>query len=101
MGGDRMAVDWNVLGNLCASVGGFALVGKWLIKSVEKTNENLPVMIASIKTLQDNDKELFASRNEHAIEIAEIKTGIEYCEACNSHRHRRETDSKPKTKASR
>lgn len=96
-----MVIDWNVVGNLAASVGGFALVGKWLINGVERMNENLPAMIASIKTLQENDKELFASRNDHALQLKEIQTGIEFCESCNSHRHRRKSDRKQGSKSSR
>jgi uncharacterized protein (UPF0212 family) len=87
-----MTVDWNVVVNACGSVGGFALVGKWLIKSVERSNENIPVMIENLKTLNESVKELFKSRNRHEVELAEIKTGIDLCPNCNEQRHRRSTD---------
>lgn len=89
-----MNVDWNAVVTACSSIGGFALVGKWLIKSVERSNENIPVMIDNLKTLNESIKELFKSRNRHDVEIAEIKTGIELCPGCNEFRHRRSTDSK-------
>jgi len=79
-------IDWNMVLNASASIGGFALVGKWLVRSVEKSNETLPVMVKNLETLNESVKELFISRNRHEVEIVEIRTGIEYCESCNAHR---------------
>lgn len=75
-----------------SNFGGFLIIGKWLMKSVEKTNEVVPVMVENLKTLNESVKELFKSRNEHEVKIATITTGIELCPNCNSHKHQRKTD---------
>lgn len=88
--------DWNILINASASVGGLAVVGKWLISSAEKANASFPVILNQLEVLNESAKELFASRNKHEVEIAEIRTGIEYCESCNVHRIQRSGDERRK-----
>lgn len=72
--------DWNAVISAFGSLAGFAIVGKWLLKSAEKSNETLPTLIESLKTVNESIKatnvsmqELFESRNEHALELKEIK----------------------------
>lgn len=59
----------------------------------------LSVVGAILWKIDKNQTELFALHGEHQKEITrvdkelvEIRTGIEYCEPCNAHRHRRHTD---------
>lgn len=85
-------IDWNAVGTLAGSVGGFALVGKWLIKNAEKTSETLPVILANLKELNESVQELFKSRNLHSERIVKLETSAEHCEFCNSWKHRRASD---------
>jgi uncharacterized protein (UPF0212 family) len=88
-----MTVDWNLVITLVLNLGAIAAIGKWVVAGVAKSNENIPVMLQILKTHTDGIKELFDSRNQHALDIQEIRVGIDYCGACNEHRHRRSTDS--------
>lgn len=81
---------------------GFALIGKWLIKSAERSNTALPSILQAVDNLKDTTRELkesvstlFSHNNANALDIREIKTSINHCEACNAHLHRRSTDPKP------
>lgn len=85
-------IDWNAVATGLGSIGGFAIVGKWLIRGVEKSNESIPVMLDNLKTQGKAIEELFKDRNTQALQIKEIQVGIEYCDACNAHRHRRSGD---------
>lgn len=87
-----MALDWNAIGVIASNIGGMALVGKWLVKGVEKSNENLPIIIKSIETHSESIKELFQSRNIHENRLTTVETRIEVCTHCNSHTHRRQGD---------
>ena len=81
---------------IAAQVGGpmvgFAIIGKWLLKSAEKANESLPVILDNLRTMGKAIEDLFQSRNKHAEEIVAIKTGIDHCEHCNSYKHKRKND---------
>lgn len=87
-----MKIDWNAMIIILSNLGALAIIGKYLIAGVTKSNENIPVMLQILSTHTKAIEELFESRNGHALDIREIKTGIEYCESCNEHKHRRYTD---------
>lgn len=89
-----MKIDWNAIVIIFSNLGALALIGKYLIAGVTKSNENIPVILQILSAHTDGIKELFESRNQHALDIREIKTGIECCESCNEHKHRRSTDVK-------
>lgn len=87
-----MKIDWNEVIIILSNLGALALIGKYLIAGVTKSNENIPVMLQILSTHTKAIEELFESRNNHALDIREIKTGIEYCDSCNEHKHRQHTD---------
>jgi len=87
-----MTLDWNAVITICINAGALGIIGKGLIKGVTKSNETIPVMLQILSTHSDGIKELFESRNQHALDIKEIQTGISYCDSCNEHKHRRSTD---------
>lgn len=87
-------LDWTAIAIILSNLGALAIVGKWIISGVSKSNENISVMLKSIQTLTEGVKELFDSRNDHALQLKEIETGIEYCDACNTHKHRRIGDNR-------
>lgn len=87
-----MKIDWNAVIIILSNLGALALIGRYLIAGVTKSNENIPVMLQILSTHTKAIEELFDSRNEHALNIRQIQTGIDYCEACNEHKHRRYTD---------
>lgn len=87
-----MKIDWNALIIILSNLGALAIIGKYLIAGVAKSNENIPVILQILSTHTKAIEELFDSRNNHALDIREIKTGIDYCDACNDHKHRRSTD---------
>lgn len=80
--------------NTLTTVGGFAVVGKWLARGVEKSNENLPVMLKAIEEQGIAIKELFASRNEHQSDIDQLKTTHRLRGCDEPIPHRRVTDRK-------
>ena len=84
-----MVIDWSAVGTICGSLGGFAVIGKWLMKGVEKSNETLPVIVQSLKTMNEgmttmNDgvKELFESRNSHDRRLERVET-VHDLRGCN------------------
>jgi len=87
-----MQIDWNAVVIICSNLGALAVIGKYLIAGVTKSNENIPVMLQILSTHTKAIEELFESRNEHALDIRQIQTGIDYCDSCNEHKHRRHTD---------
>lgn len=89
-----MTLDWNAIIIICTNLGALGIIGKWLMKGVTKSNENIPVMLQILATHSEGIKELFDSRNEMALNIREIQTGIDYCDSCNAHRHRRAEDDR-------
>lgn len=91
-----MQIDWNAVIIISSNLGALALIGKYLLAGVAKSNDNIPVMLQILATHSEGIKELFESRNEHALDIRQIQTGIDYCDACNEHKHRRHTDSAAK-----
>jgi len=78
-----MTLDWNAVGTICGSLGGFALVGKWLMKSVEKSNETLPVIVQSLTVMNKGMEELFHSRNQHEKRLERVET-VHDIRGCNT-----------------
>ena len=90
-----MTFDWNAAIIIFTNLGALGIIGKYLIAGVTKSNENIPVILQIIATHTKGIEELFTSRNDIKLDIKEIQTGIEYCDACNEHKHRRYGDSQP------
>jgi len=84
-----MDIDWNAVGTICGSLGGFAVIGKWLMKGVERSNETLPVIAQTLTTINEgmhsmNEgmKELFESRNSHDRRLERVET-VHDIRGCN------------------
>ena len=89
IGGGGMVIDWTAVGTICGSLGGFAVIGKWLMKGVEKSNETLPVIVQSLTTMNEGIKttnraieELFESRNNHDRRLERVET-VHDIRGCN------------------
>jgi len=74
-------IDWQAVGSIAGSMGGFAIIGKWLMRGVEKSNETLPVIVESlkntneaIKTTNESMKMLFDSRYDHEKRLERVET---------------------------
>jgi len=72
-----------------ANFGGIALVAKKYSESVDKHNEVLPGMVASLENISSNAErtsrhleELFAAKNEHSERLKQIET-IHQIRGCN------------------
>ena len=87
---------YTFIGIISSNIFGLGLIGKWILKGVNTSNENLPVILAAVKTLQENDKELMQSRNEHALHLERLQTSMDKCPSCNGsiqvHTHQRVDD---------
>lgn len=57
-----------------SNVGAVAVIGKWLMSSVEKSNESLPLIMKTLETQNKAIEELYNARNEHADTLRDIKT---------------------------
>ena len=77
-----MAVDWNTVLSAASNAGSVFIVGKYILKSVEKSNENLPVILEAIKTHSAAIEELYNARNSHEKALTEVDT-IHKLKGCN------------------
>lgn len=77
-----MAVDWNTVLSAASNAGSVLIVGKYILKSVEKSNENLPVILEAIKTHSAAIEELYNARNSHEKALTEVDT-IHKLKGCN------------------
>jgi len=68
-----MTIDYGLIVVALGNVGAVGIVGKYLLKSVERSNENLPVILEAIKAHSKAIEELYRSRNETNDEVTEIK----------------------------
>lgn len=71
--GDSLA--WKIIGALCTLL--------------------LTIIGFVVKKIDDNQTKLFTLYGEDHERLVTLETGIEYCDSCNAHRHRRSTDPKP------
>lgn len=69
-----MALDTNLLLVAASNVGAVGIIGKYLLKSVEKSNESLPVLLEAIKTHSAAIEELYNARNSHEKALTEVDT---------------------------
>lgn len=77
-----MAVDWNSVGTVLGNLAGFGLIGKWLMKGVERSNEALPAITKNLETLNKGLEELFNSRNSHDKRLERVET-VHDLRGCN------------------
>ena len=77
-----MAVDWNTVLSAASNAGSVLIVGKYILKSVEKSNENLPVILEAIKTHSAAIEDLYNARNSHEKALTEVDT-IHKLKGCN------------------
>ena len=68
-----MTIDYGLIVVALGNVGAVGIVGKYLLKSVERSNENLPVILEAIKAHSKAIEELFRSRNEINEDVTTIK----------------------------
>ncbi|KAB0668932.1 hypothetical protein F6V30_13930 [Oryzomonas sagensis] len=85
-------IDWQAVGNAAGSLAGFAIIGKWLMRGVERSNAMLPAISESLTTINQGLKELFESRNDHSRRIERVET-IQDIRGCNEPIRRRSTDT--------
>jgi len=69
-----MEIDWQGVGSILGSLTGFAIIGKWLMRSVEKSNATLPVIVSTMETVNKGLTELFESRNNHEKRLERVET---------------------------
>jgi hypothetical protein len=69
---DTDSIAWKIAAGLCSIL--LAGVGAILLK------------------IDKNQTKLFELHSDVNNRLIEVETGIEYCDACNSHRHRRSSD---------
>ena len=69
-----MALDTNLLIVAAANVGSVGIIGKYLLQSVEKANESIPVILKAIEAHTKALEELYNSRNDHEQAITAIST---------------------------
>jgi len=102
MGGLDMQIDWNAVGTICGSLGGFAVIAKWVTAGVEKSNETLPVIMESLKNINETAKTtnkgleaLFDSRNDHEKRLVRVENTHDL-KGCNEpfHVHQRQEDKR-------
>lgn len=88
-----MVVDWNQVAQLCGTLGGFGLIGKWLVRSVDKANDSIPAMLQNLKTLNESVETLFKTATKHSEDIVEVRTIVNRCDNCKPvHVHSRQSD---------
>lgn len=82
------------LATAAGSMGGFAIVGKWLFKGIVQSIETLPSMVKAVGEQGTAIKELFESRNKHQTELDRIMTThqLRGCDSPIEHTHSRESD---------
>jgi len=95
-----MVIDWTAVGTVSGALGGFALIGKWLMRGVEKSNETLPVIVQSLTTMNEGIKITNEGVKELFIRMGHVETKQEVrdklCDERNtdgSHRHNRASDT--------
>lgn len=67
-------VDWTAVSTVSSALGGFALIGKWLMRGVEKSNETLPAIVQSLTTLNEGIKITNEGVKELFIRIGHVET---------------------------
>ncbi len=77
-----MNLDMGLVIVALGNVGAVGIVGKYLLQSVEKSNESIPVLLKSVETHSKALEDLFKTRNEHAEEIKELQT-IQRLQGCD------------------
>lgn len=95
---------WVAVGVVLGNMIGVGAIAKYIVTSVVKSNETLPVIAESVKTMTESirelkaqNEELYDSRNRHDKQLERLETTHEL-NGCNLppaerfHTHRRNTD---------
>ena len=68
-----MTIDYGLIVVALGNVGAVGIVGRFLLKSVERSNESLPVILKAIEAHSKAIEELYSSRNEIKEDVTELK----------------------------
>ena len=68
-----MSIDYSLIIVALGNVGAVGIVGKYLLKGVEKSNENLPVILHAIKSYGEAIDKLLTAHARHDQDLTEIK----------------------------
>lgn len=95
---------WVAVGVVLGNMIGVGAIAKYIVMSVVKSNETLPVIAESVKTMTESirelkaqNEELYDSRNRHDKQLERLETthelnGCNLSPAERFHTHRRNTD---------